>query len=143
MPCRNVGGALSWDSHKWFSFPSSFPPTPFPPCYLLPCADAQKEIQKLWLLGEGTQVYFRKRRAWEDSQTPISRAIARALAAASRLGLRPRPTRRLHIPRQTGRPRSGCPSRGARAHPATDIRSYRTESKKSGAREKSEWKMTF
>ena len=26
---------------------------------------------------------------------------------------------------------------------ATDIRSYRTESKESGAREKSEWKMTF
>jgi len=29
------------------------------------------------LTGEGTQVYFRKRRAWEDSQTPISRALAR------------------------------------------------------------------
>ncbi len=30
------------------------------------------------LTGEGTQVYFRKRRAWEDSQTPISRALATA-----------------------------------------------------------------
>ena len=47
------------------------------------------------LTGEGTQLYFRKRRAWADSQTPISGALARALAAASRLGLRPRPTRRL------------------------------------------------
>ena len=32
------------------------------------------------LPGEGTQVYFRKRRAWEDAQTPISRALARPTA---------------------------------------------------------------
>lgn len=37
-------------------------PTPFPPCYLLPRADAQKEIQKLSLLGEGSRVYFHKPR---------------------------------------------------------------------------------
>ena len=49
-------------------------------------------------------------------------APARALAAASRLGLRPRPTRRLHIPRPTGRPRSGCLS-GVRGRiPAPQLR---------------------
>ena len=74
---------------------------------------------------------------------PYRGSVARGLAAASQFALRAHPPRRLHIPRPTGRPRSGCPSRGARAHPATEIRSYRTESKESGAREKSEWKMTF
>ena len=83
--------------------------------------------------------------------TPCKRSVhywatlqgVRRAGPASQFALRAHPTRRLHIPRPTGRPRSGCPSRGARAHPATDIRSYRTHSKESGAREKSEWKMTF
>ena len=39
--------------------------------------------------------------------------------------------------------RSPNPTPSARAHPATDIHNTRTESKESGAREKSEWNVAF
>ena len=72
---------------------------------------------------------------------PPTGGPSRGACFAVRATRSPNPTP--SYPPAEGCPRSGCPSRGARAHPATDIRSYRTHSKESGAREKSEWKMTF
>jgi hypothetical protein len=53
LPCRNVGGALSWDSHKWFSFPSSFPPPPFLLAIFSLALTRKKKFKNYGCSGEG------------------------------------------------------------------------------------------
>ena len=63
-------------------------------------------------------MFSRKGRKGRKERTPtVDQDCLRA--GPSRLGLRPRPPRRLHIPRPTGRPRSGCLSGVHGSIPAT------------------------